>query len=338
LPQAPRILYFEHMARASIALSVLISSPSDVEAECATVRSAIYDWNSSFSRNLGITLEPVQWKTHAYPESGDRPQAIINKQIVDESDMVIAVFGHRIGTSTGAAQSGTIEEIERLRQKGKRVAVYFSNAPIPRDHDSEQLRLLNKYRESLKLNTLFWSFDSTQDLYRLVSQHLAKSVSQLYQDLRESGTIQVLASQFPGAVGGPELTTPPSAENKASAAVRAFKLQHAFEGEFPDGPQLWLTSTREIKLRQMDYLDENGARVSSEPLSAEGQDLRIPIDHTKLVKIHNLKPRAGGAIAMQFRLHFEVENRDEAFTIPAIIEPGYKHIGNSQTYFMKLIG
>jgi hypothetical protein len=319
-------------------LSVLISSPSDVQAECATVRSAIYDWNSSFSRNLGITLEPVQWQTHAYPESGDRPQAIINKQIVDESDMVIAVFGHRIGTPTGDAQSGTIEEIERLRQKGKHVLAYFSNAPIPRDHDPEQLRFLNKYRESLKANTLFWTFDSPEDLYRLVWRHLAKSVSQLYQDLRASGAIRVLASQFPGAVGGPELTTPPSAENKSSAAARPFKLHHAFEGEFPDGPRLWLTSTKEIKLRQMDYLDENGARISSEPLSAEGQDLRIPIDHARLIKIHNLKPRTGGAIAMQLRLHFEVDNRDEAFTIPAIMEPGFKHIDNSQTYFMKLIG
>ncbi len=60
------------MARAAIVLSVLVSSPSDV-AEVATVLTAIGDWNSSHSRNLGIMLEAVQWKTHAYPEAGDRP-------------------------------------------------------------------------------------------------------------------------------------------------------------------------------------------------------------------------------------------------------------------------
>jgi hypothetical protein len=97
---------FNGMARAAIVLSVLVSSPSDVAAECATVLTAIRDWNSSHSRDLGIVLEPVQWQTHAYPESGDRPQALINKQIVDESDMVVAVFGHRIGTATGAGLSG----------------------------------------------------------------------------------------------------------------------------------------------------------------------------------------------------------------------------------------
>ncbi len=153
------------MARAAIVLSVLVSSPSDVAAECATILTAIRDWNSAHSRDLGIMLDAIQWQTHAYPESGDRPQALINKQIVDESDMVVAVFGHRIGTPTGAAQSGTIEEIERLRDKGKHVAVYFSNAPIPRDHDPEQLRLLNEYKQSLKPNTLYWTFESTQELY-----------------------------------------------------------------------------------------------------------------------------------------------------------------------------
>jgi hypothetical protein len=53
------------MARAAIVLSVLVSSPSDVAAECGTILTAIHDWNSSYSRDLGITLEPVQWQTHA---------------------------------------------------------------------------------------------------------------------------------------------------------------------------------------------------------------------------------------------------------------------------------
>src|SRR5260370_42549611 len=112
--------------------------------------------------------------------------------------MVVAVFGHRIGTATGVAQSGTIEEIEHLRNKGKHVAVYFSNAPIPRDHDPDQLRRLNDYRDSLKANTLYWTFDSTEDLYRLLSQHLTRSVFPGYTDLATSGKIHVLSNQPPG--------------------------------------------------------------------------------------------------------------------------------------------
>jgi hypothetical protein len=236
---------------------------------------AIHDWNSAHSRDLGIVLDPIQWQTHAYPESGDRPQALINKQIVDESDMVVAVFGHRIGTATGAAQSGTIEEIERLRARGKHVAVYFSNGPIPRDHDPEQLRRLNEYRESLKINTLYWTFESTEELYRLVSQHLARSVSRLYQELRTSDTIRVLANQLPGVVGGPELAKQALTEDKTSAA-EPFKLDHVFTGEFPDGPRLRLRANRHFTLKQMDYLDENGARISAVNLSNEGQEFDVP--------------------------------------------------------------
>ena len=57
-------------------------------------------------------LEPVGWETHSVPELGDRPQAIINRQILRESDLLIAVFWTRIGTATGAHPSGTVEEIE----------------------------------------------------------------------------------------------------------------------------------------------------------------------------------------------------------------------------------
>ena len=69
--RARDVLFWQFMARAGIVLSVLISSPSDVVAERATVQTAIYDWNNTYASQLGITLEPVQWRTHAYPDSGD---------------------------------------------------------------------------------------------------------------------------------------------------------------------------------------------------------------------------------------------------------------------------
>jgi hypothetical protein len=324
------------MARAAIVLSVLISSPSDVLAETATIRSAIYDWNSSYSRELGIVLEPIHWQTHAYPESGDRPQAILNKQVVDESDMVVAVFGCRIGTATGNAESGTAEEIERLRKQGKHVAVYFSSAPVPRGHDPEQLRRLNEYRESLKPNTLYWMFDSPEELNRLILQHLAKSVSRLYQDLRSSGTIRVLASQLPGVVSSPESSTQTTPESKAADGV-PLKLEHTFIGEFPDSNVLRLIANRRIDLQRIDYLDENGARIASENQSIQGEELQVPIDYTKIVKIHNFRGRIG-PVPMQFRLQLVVEGRDEIRTIPVLIEPSFRSINGIVHSFMKIVG
>ena len=112
-------------------LNVLIASPSDVSAQRNAVESAIQEWNANHHAETGVMLQAVRWESHSYPASGDRPQAIINQQIVDQGDFLIGIFGNRLGTPTGAAQSGTIEEIEQFRKAGKHVALYFSTADVP---------------------------------------------------------------------------------------------------------------------------------------------------------------------------------------------------------------
>jgi hypothetical protein len=119
-------------------LNVLIASPSD--------ESAIREWNANDHAQSGIMLHAVRWETHSYPATGERPQGIINRQIVDSGHLLIGIFGNRVGTPTGEAQSGTIEEIEQFRKTGRYVALYFSNAPIPRNADRNQLEALEKYQ------------------------------------------------------------------------------------------------------------------------------------------------------------------------------------------------
>jgi len=96
-------------------LNVLIASPSDVGKEREIVTKVIHDWNASHFASTGIILIPVKWESHAYPAMGGRPQAIITKQIVESGDILIGIFGYRLGTPTGKVQSGTIEEIEEFR-------------------------------------------------------------------------------------------------------------------------------------------------------------------------------------------------------------------------------
>src|SRR5216684_9295766 len=100
------------MARNTIVFRVLIASPSDVERERETVANAIGQWNAAHSTSMGVMLEPIRWETHAYPATGDYPQGIINRQIVDDCDVVVGLFWSRLGTATPTAASGTIEEIE----------------------------------------------------------------------------------------------------------------------------------------------------------------------------------------------------------------------------------
>ncbi len=176
------------IGRTAVVFNVLIASPSDVTEERDVVTSAIYAWNAAHHPTAGIMLNPVRWETHSYPASGDRPQAIINKQIVESGDILIGIFGHKLGTPTGTAQSGTIEEIEEFRKAGKYVALYFSTADAAPNADRDQLKALEDYQRERQRDTLYGTFRTPDELRLRVMQHLPRIVAEV------SGGGEVLTS------------------------------------------------------------------------------------------------------------------------------------------------
>jgi hypothetical protein len=88
-------------------LNVMIASPSDVSQERQIARNVIAEWNTVHSDRKTVLI-PVGWETHSVPDTGDRPQAIINGQLLKDADLLIAVFWTRIGSPTGGAPSGTV--------------------------------------------------------------------------------------------------------------------------------------------------------------------------------------------------------------------------------------
>ena len=65
------------------------------------VLNVIANWNAVHSQKENVILNPVLWETHSWPKLGDRPQAILNEQIVNGCDILIGFFWTRIGRSTG---------------------------------------------------------------------------------------------------------------------------------------------------------------------------------------------------------------------------------------------
>ena len=118
------------MPRTVVEYRCLVISPSDVPDEREAITDVIHRWSASRSENSGLRIEPVRWETHASPEMGDRPQAILNRQIVDSCDFGIAVFWTRLGSPSGEHESGSIEEIEKLVSAGRKVAIFHSNKPV----------------------------------------------------------------------------------------------------------------------------------------------------------------------------------------------------------------
>lgn len=98
------------------------------------------------------------------PLLGDHPQSIINEQGVDGADIVVALFGSRLGSPTREAVSGTVEEIERVVNSGKPVHLYFSTAPLPHDVDTSQLDGLRQFRQEISERGLFGEFDDARQL------------------------------------------------------------------------------------------------------------------------------------------------------------------------------
>ncbi|EGQ7953343.1 hypothetical protein KZY44_004350 [Vibrio vulnificus] len=126
---------------------VLIASPSDVVDEREIAVKTIQEWNDLNSAERQIVLLPLRWETHTAPEYGKRPQEVINRQMVDHCDLLIGAFWTRIGSPTGIADSGTLEEIERVASQGKPVMLYFSQAKKdPDDIDLDQLKALREFK------------------------------------------------------------------------------------------------------------------------------------------------------------------------------------------------
>jgi hypothetical protein len=152
------------MPQAMTGVLVVIASPGDAAEERATVRDALVDWNISRGRREGVALLPWLWERHAVPRMGDRPQALINSQAVDQADVVVAFFDSKLGSATGVDVSGTAEEINRGIDMGKSVHVYFSEEDLPRDVDQEQLVALRAFQTELQERGVLGSYSDPKDL------------------------------------------------------------------------------------------------------------------------------------------------------------------------------
>ena len=156
---------------------VLIASPSDLAEEREAATLAINDWNAQHAAAEGIVLLPVKWETHARPESGVRPQGAINAQIVQTCDMLIGMFWTKIGTSTGVAESGTVEEINQFVEPQKPALLYFSNRPIdPGKIDLKQHRKLKAFKDETYRQALVGSFDSVIELRTTLLRDLTRQL------------------------------------------------------------------------------------------------------------------------------------------------------------------
>jgi hypothetical protein len=162
-------------------IKVMIAGPSDVSNARHVVRNVIQEWNNAHAEDKNIVLMPVDWESHSAPSMGDRPQAIINKRVLADCDLLVAVFWTKIGTPTGKAVSGTVEEIDEHVKAKKPAMIYFSTEPVLLESvDQEQYAALRQFKEELRERGLYEQFESPEDFRGKLTRQLAQTVNHYF--------------------------------------------------------------------------------------------------------------------------------------------------------------
>lgn len=163
------------MAQNVLLYDILISCPGDISEERKIIDEAIARFNDLYSDTLGITLRSRHWSKNSYPESGDKPQALLNKQFVKDCDAAVAIMWGRFGTPTDEYGSGTEEEIELMLSQGKQVFMYFSDVPIsPSKIDKSQYERVTAFREKYRDRGIYSVFSSAEEFRKMFFAHLSQ--------------------------------------------------------------------------------------------------------------------------------------------------------------------
>ena len=168
------------MAKKNVTVyKVLISCPSDVKPFVSGIEQAIHRFNRiiGFSRN--VMLLPVYYEESSYSEMGDYTQSLLNRQIVDDSDLAISVFWTRFGSPTKYHDSGTEEEIDYMRGQEKQVFLYFLNKDVPlKSLDYKQLEKLDAFKRKIGTSSLSCEVDDEEELYSKIYDQLGLHFNQ----------------------------------------------------------------------------------------------------------------------------------------------------------------
>lgn len=154
---------------------IVLSCPTDVEVEKEIIQNVIEDFNKTIGNNLNIILNLKHWSTDSYAQSGGPAQELLNKQFIDDSDMIICIFWGRMGTPTDNYESGTAEEMQKAIERGKQVFLYFSNAPIsPRDIDNEQFDRVKNFEEKIQRMKMAYykRYDTVEEFKGIITKDL----------------------------------------------------------------------------------------------------------------------------------------------------------------------
>jgi len=160
--------------------NVVLCGPGDVAKEIGIAREVIIEWNQRNWEGLNCGLKDKHWETDVAPSMEARGQAIIDRDMIDSADLVVAIFWKRLGTPTGLHDSGTVEEITRAQARDIPVMLYFSDIEDTKPiQDPDQWDMLQAFRAKALVSGLPRTFRSRDDFRKRFGDHLHQKVLEL---------------------------------------------------------------------------------------------------------------------------------------------------------------
>lgn len=153
--------------------NVMIVSPSDIQTERNTVKEVLYRWNELNSRYKNIVFSVLGYDINAHADSGVHPQESLNHQLLEDADLVIAIFWTKLGSPTTEYSSGSVEEITKHMEAGKKVFMYFCNKPVDiRYVDQEQYQKLQTYKMSIQGKVFYKEYESDLEFSQIITNDI----------------------------------------------------------------------------------------------------------------------------------------------------------------------
>lgn len=156
---------------------IMIGAPSDIKEEVNIIINTIYHWNNINAEKQKAVLLPLHWSISAYPAAGLHPQKIINQQVVNKSDLLICVFGAKLGTPTEDYASGSVEEIEEHLKAGKPVMIFFKQAVNINEINIEQISRLQDFKREIGQKALYADYNSINEFTRILEDKLSLCIN-----------------------------------------------------------------------------------------------------------------------------------------------------------------
>lgn len=155
------------------AYDLLLSCPGDVIGYLDAIKDSVANFNRVFGVINNIEVVTKHWSTDSYPQSGDKPQELLNKQFVYGCDAAVAIFWSRFGSPTDKYGSGTEEEIEEMLSAGKQVFMYFLDKEVSLSEiNIEQYKKVQDFKDKYKDKGIYFVVKNEHELQQLFTNHL----------------------------------------------------------------------------------------------------------------------------------------------------------------------